>query len=292
MADESYTLSTTIGNGWGQSYSLSSIGWAYWYRGEPDRAFEVSEAGIELGELAGYNVLQIFNRGQLAVMMAELGDVKRGLAQAHEAVAWAERILPQGMPTVLAIRALLELRELGVETAAATLAQIGTVGREAMLWKMDAILRARSEVALAQGDAGRALAVTQEHVSRVDSLGLKLYVPEARIGLSRAMLRLGRAAEARQQLLQARAAAEAMGARMVVWQVLYALGQVEARDGNVAETGALWNEAREIVNGIAAHTPNSKLHQSFLERPEVRALFAGLPPQAVSRTGVGPNGTP
>ena len=91
---------------------------------------------------------------------------------------------------------------------------------------------------------------------------------------SRALLRLSRAADARQQLLQAREAAEGMGARTVLWRVLYALGQVEAQDGQLAEGARLWNEARKIVDAIAARIPDPSLHRSFLARPDVHALRA------------------
>src|SRR5205085_7918837 len=126
------------------------------------------------------------------------------------------------------------------------------------------LLQAQSEVALAQGEAGHALKVTQAHVARVREVGLRLALPEALIGLARALLLAGRAAEARAQLEEALEAAQANAAVMQEWNVLSVLGRLEAGLGEAAAAEGYWGRARDIVGLIAGRIPTAALRDSFL----------------------------
>jgi hypothetical protein len=65
----------------------------------------------------------------------------------------------------------------------------------------------------------------------VRELGLRVSLPEALIGLARALLLTGRAAEARAPLEEALGEARAMGAAMQEWNVLYVLANWRRRMG-------------------------------------------------------------
>jgi tetratricopeptide (TPR) repeat protein len=273
LAQEAQRLSVAIGNLWGQSYSFSGMVWPYWYAGQPDRAIETTEACIRVGRLAGYLVSEVFDRARLAYMLGELGDTERALELTRQAAAATRHTGGVGLGTTLAVRIHLELRSAGVEQAATTLREMELRMLAPAIWEVDSVLRSRSEVALAQDDALHALETTRAHVARLHELGLLVYLPEARTGLARALLRLGRAPEARECLLKASDQAQAMGAPMIAWTVLRALGQLEAEDGNSAAAETHWVKAREIIMSIAARAPTPELRQSFLARSEVREMF-------------------
>jgi tetratricopeptide (TPR) repeat protein len=272
LSQEAHRLSTSIGNLWGQSNSLSAMAWAYWYMGQPDRAIEVSDECIRLGALAGYLVTQVFDRARLAFIYGELGDTEHGLALGRLALQATEHLGGVGFTTILATMTHIQLLTGGVEQAAAIRA-MNKASHEPMTWEIDPIMRAQTELRLAQGDAAGALELARAHLDRLQLVDLKLNIPEAQITLAKVLLQLGRAGEAREHLVDARARAEAMRAPMIQWAVLYALGELEAAQGNHAAAEPLWTEAREIVLGILARTPTPELRALFLARPELRALL-------------------
>jgi hypothetical protein len=179
-----------------------------------------------------------------------------------------------GIGTLAMVQIRLDLRSGGVERAAARLEGIRTAIEHPPHWEEGPLLQAQSEVALAQGEPGRALQVTQAHVARVRELGLRGALPEALIGLARALLLAGRAAEARAPLEEALAEAQATGAAMQAWYVLCVLGQLEAAHGDAVAAEGHWARAREIVRVIAGRIPSAEMRESFLARADVRALVA------------------
>ncbi|MFQ5593143.1 MAG: hypothetical protein ACE5HA_03240 [Anaerolineae bacterium] len=74
-------------------------------------------------------------------------------------------------------------------------------------------------------------------------------------------------------MAEARAEAEAMGARRMLWQILAALAEIEGQRGRMAEAENLRAQAREVIAFIADHTGTSELRASFLAQPEVHAVL-------------------
>src|SRR5258708_5447971 len=183
-------------------------------------------------------------------MLGELGDRERALRLLALAEAATKYTGVVGIGPILSARIHLELQAPGVERAAATLETLETVVQSPIIWEVDALLRARTEVALAQGDTSRALTVTQAHVAELQRVGLLTYLPEALVNMARALEQVGRSQEARARLLEARDQAERMKAPMLEWFVLYALGKFEAEHGRPAEAGVAWRRSRELVSAI------------------------------------------
>jgi len=279
-AQEAQQLSVTIGNLWGQSYSFSGMALPNWYLGQPDRAIENCEACIRLGRLAGYRFSEVLDQARLGYMLGELGDTAQALRLLAQAEAATKYAGVAGLAPILSARIHLELQTLGVEQAVATLQYLETAAHTPGIWEVDAVLRARSEVALAQGDAARALTVTQAHVAGLQELGLLTYLPEALVNLARAFGRLDLGQQAREALLEARDRVDRMHAPMLAWIVLYELGKLEAEQSRPAEAAAAWQRAREIVVAIAARVPTPELRASFRARSEVCALFGEPGPSA------------
>jgi tetratricopeptide (TPR) repeat protein len=273
-AAEAHRLSLAINNLWGQAYSLAAMGWAYWYTGHPNQAIESTVECIRIGRLAGYLAVQGYDQARLAYMYEALGAIDHAQDLARQAEHSGTMMSGVGIGTLAMVQIRLDLRSGGVERAAARLDGIRTMMEHPPHWEEGPLLLAQSEVALAEGEPDRALQVTQAHVARVRELGLRGALPEALIGLARALLLAGRAAEARAPLEEARGAAQAMGALMHEWPVLHRLGQVEAGLGDTAASQAYWRRGREIVEVIAGRIPEEEMRESFLAREDVRVLVA------------------
>lgn len=277
LSQEAHELSLTIGNLWGQSYSLSGMGWPYWFLGHPDKAIQTTEECIQVGQAAGYVVVNVLDRARLAYLYGELGAVDRGLELTQQALQSTEFTGGVGLATILSVRIHLLLRSAQAEAAAAALNTLEGEMKAPPIWEVDALLRARSEMALAGDDAAHALEVTQAHVAGLREQGLAGYLPEALTRLAQAWLRLGRVAEARQNIRAGLDLVQDTGAVMIEWTLLQALGKLEAEHGDPAEAEPHWNRARDILRGIVGHIPTPELRASFLARPDVRELWAGSP---------------
>lgn len=98
-----------------------------------------------------------------------------------------------------------------------------------------------------------------------------MFIPRALYLQGEAYLGLGQNQNGYERLLEARSQAETIGSLPNLWPVLFRLSRIEP-DPHKART--FLQEARGIVNTIAYNAPTPALHASFLERPDVRALFA------------------
>ncbi|HSH05454.1 MAG TPA: adenylate/guanylate cyclase domain-containing protein [Anaerolineae bacterium] len=88
-ATESFAISSRINNTWGQAYSQSGIGIAYWDMGYLDKAFETMEAAYQYGRLAHFGMAQILPMITLAACAIDLQWEQR----ARQALATIEPLL-------------------------------------------------------------------------------------------------------------------------------------------------------------------------------------------------------
>ena len=86
---EALEISRSIGNLWGQTYSLSTVGIVYWACGEPGRAIEAMEETLRLSDLSGYLIPQVITRADLAIVHAKLGATSQGIQFAERALEFA-----------------------------------------------------------------------------------------------------------------------------------------------------------------------------------------------------------
>jgi tetratricopeptide (TPR) repeat protein len=270
-AQEAYRLTTAIGNRWGQAYGLFTGIWPYWLTGQPGRAIETARECIRLGREAWPFVVESAG-AWLAVIYAELGDLASGQAVLAE-VGSSDGSDGLNQLGSRAARVLLTLRSAGLPAVQELLEPLEQIQREPLPWELDVCLRTRAALAEASAEAAQVLEVMQGQVAQLRGLGLTTYLPEALARLAQAWLRLGRVPEARAALAEALALAQAIGASMVEWRLLYALGGLEAEDGQAAQAEQAWQPARVLLREIAGRLPDPALRRSFLAQPEARALL-------------------
>ncbi len=273
LAEEAYRVSQSIGNLWGQSYSLWHVASVYLERGEIGKGLEAAQDAIRLGEQAGFAVVQVACRALLALAYGFMGNVARGLDLARLALTKADELLPSLRPLALAELARLHLLGGNVAEAEAALQEahqsIAPEDRLAHVF----LAQADIELGLAQGDYERVVDRVDGSIDALRQFKVRAWLPHALQYKGRALLGQGRTDEAHDLLIEARAEAEALGSRRILWEILYALSQVEARRGSDADAQRLRQQAREIVEFIAGHTGSPELRQSFLNLPDVQNVM-------------------
>jgi tetratricopeptide (TPR) repeat protein len=249
-----------------------SIGYVYWDRGQPDQAIAVMQECLRLGDLANYLTPQVSVRADLAAVYGSLGAIEQGLEAAHLAMTVAETQMPVFRPYVLTKLAQLHLQQGQLSEAEAAVDQgKKDLNQEGAPILFKIILLAEAELALRQGDYERALAATGVLLATLNQAGMRAYMLEVLYLRGQILRAMGQTEAARKTLLEAQAEAEAIGSRRMLWQILFALSQLET---DPTEAERLHEQAQEIVAYIAHNISEPELRASFLDLPQVQAVLS------------------
>ena len=259
-----------------RALTRAHVGVIHMDRGDLDQAIALSEAAIRFGEITGNVTVLIGTRSDLARAYALLGDVERGLALAQQAENDGRRFqIIAGWAGAAVVHLRLCAGDLA--GAAAALSQLPDyrdlmrrIGFVPFMWGKLGL--AGIELALAQQDAAGALEQACELIEHLERTSLRSLLPPARLLQGQTQITLGRLDEAGVVLQTARTEAEALGARRWLWPILAALSKI-ASERNPAQARGLRQQARQMVDYIAAHAPTPALRQSFLARADVQPLL-------------------
>jgi len=133
------------------------------------------------------------------------------------------------------------------------------------------VLAAGVQLALARGEHQRGLAAAEGLLLRLREYGMRSGLPEALYLRATALMGLGEHQGARDRLLEARAEAEAIGSRRILWRVLEALSQLE---GGAERVEQLHREALQVIGFIADQIDREDLRAAFLAQPDVQAVIS------------------
>jgi tetratricopeptide (TPR) repeat protein len=243
------------------------LGTIYWEQGDPDRALEAIDLCIRLGEKAGFLASQVEPRDDLAEIYKCVGLYKRGLEVLEPVLS-----IPT-MPNLAHILAAQMRLLIGVgDLAGAESLLEGTKRRGSISWPIMEILIliANTELTLAKGNLQHALAATEELLDRLHHFGMRTRFPFALHLRAKVLQLAGDQDAARQCFMEARAEAEAIGTRWMLWQILAALAELE---DDPAEAGLLRAQARGIVETIAQCMSDVEMKDAFLGLPAVTPLM-------------------
>ncbi len=272
LSEEAYRIGQSIGNLWDQSYSRMMISSVYLDRGQVDQAIAIMEEGSRLGEQAGFIAPPIAAGAELAWTYGFLGLPEHGLELARRALTKAEAQFPLWEPLVAAILAHLYLLLGDDHEAEIALKKAYVKFVPGPLYSP--VLLADAELGLARQDYARTLALMDELVAFLRRSGIRAYLADALYLQGQALLAQGQTDAAYHVLTGARAEAEALGARRILWEILFALSQIEAGRGHVPEAQALREQARTTVEAIANTIGAAELRTSFLNQPQVKAVLS------------------
>jgi predicted ATPase/class 3 adenylate cyclase len=276
VGGEALSLSREIGSAWGQAYSLIMVAPVYLDRGEMGRAISAWEEGLRLAQQANFAGPLVFSRADLAQAYGLMGDLDRAFELAYQALDRADGLETLQMrPYAEAALAWLHLQRGDLDAANQALDHIRlestTLNSELVFRAAAATIEA--EVALVNQDYERALVIAERTLANMRASQLYPFLADILLQRGRALRRLGRTDDAREAMAEARAEAEALPARRVLWRILAAMASVAAEDGDAEREKVLYREAREIVAFIADHAGTAELRACFLSRPDVRAVL-------------------
>lgn len=276
LSEESLTISRSIGNRWGESFAMLTIGWARQVLGEVDESIRALDESIRLSEQGGFAFPRVGARVFRALMYADLGDPARGVPEAEAGLDFAREAYPTEHPSVLVVLARLHVRLGDLDLARRELDEAHSLlaGPSAASFGPDFVELAEAEWEGAHGEHDRRLARLDEYLRSHRFAGQAFYRPLVLRLVADSLRALGRADEARAALLQARDEAEARQSRFALWPILAALADLESARGHAPEAETARAQAREVVEFIAAHCPPD-LRETFLNSETVKEVMGG-----------------
>ena len=266
-------VATRIGNVWGQAFANGTRGLTLGYLGRFGDGIASLRLAIEEARQSGFVGGQMLGRTFLATILQELGrpDEVAELARAGLEIGRAQ--LPQFAAMCLGRLAIALLSQGKLEEAATVLADpLANLERQLMYAEFD-VYTARLEYALATGDHSAALDLAETTAAHWSERGARLWLPAIEMYRARALLGLGRAAEARDQLRDTVALARAVGARGMLWRCLALAAAVAAQLGDEAAAAALREEARGELHFVLDNTWPDDLAGSLRVQEDARLLL-------------------
>ena len=271
LGREGRSVAESIGNLWGQSHASMSFFEVYLERGELGTAIDMMRDAIDLGERAGLLAPQVRTRSTLAVTYAYLGDRERARETSRVSLDVATERLPSARAWALASIAEIHLLASELDEANAALADSNVELSSEPLRSEASVLvpLVRGRVANAKGDHERAIEIADDVLDRLHHAGIRPFTEDAMLLKGRALAALERTSEAERALREARSAAESLGHRRILWEILANLSGIVGDE----EHAHLREEARGIVETIA-DTLEGDLRTSFVARPDVQELLS------------------
>jgi tetratricopeptide (TPR) repeat protein len=281
LSDEARQVSREIGNKWNESYSLFMLDLVHFERGDIGRAIAVADDCVRLAEQAGFAEGLHGTSVDLALIYAYMGAWPRAFGAAHDLQAR----VPAGAIDVASplqaetLMAYLQSLSGQQAEARAALDRSPFAHNPALLNDQFILLhqlfaQAQAELALANGEPQQALRLAEDLIAHFRRAGVRLYFTDALLLRGQALAGDGRVSEAQAALEAAREEAEQLGSRRTLWLILSELAALASRSGDHEAAKALWRQAAEIIDYIAAHAGSVELRQSFLNRPDVRQTLA------------------
>ncbi len=267
IALESLEIGRATRNSWSQGWPRHLQGQIWFEYGEIDKGLEELEASVRLAEEANTPAFAAWYGAILGSAYISMGAVQKGM-DLYRATRVPNQEVPRfpGRAATLVAYALSEIATGQLDLAAATL---DTCPLTSSIWD-NALKLAQCRLALARGDHAQAIAIADALVENIRQFKIGLYLPEALLLKGQAHLMNGEVDPAREAFEAARLAAETIGSRRLLWQILAALAEAEPDQ----QKAAAWKaQGRETVQFITDHMASDESRSLFLQLPDVRALL-------------------
>lgn len=279
--EEAVRIAREIGWRAGEAFAQLNLGSSLAWRGEYGRAFELARAALATAEEIEHRQWQAYARWLLGLLYLDVLAPHAAHAQLEQGLALAREVGSQHW-----------LREASASAASTALLQ-GDLGRAAAL--LDAATATdepmqtmgqrhcwcvRVELALARGDAARALEIVERLIASAPGPAGQSPIPRLQLLRGRALLALGQAAEAERDLAQAETVAAEIGARPLLWRIQAVRGRV-AQGRRAREKSEAWfTAAASGVEELAGTIPERGLREEF-QRAATALLPHVRPPSAL-----------
>ena len=260
-ADEAYAVAERSDNLWGRSYALMHSFGVRYDRGDIGTAMAMMRESVDLAERAGFTAPQVTARSDLAAAYAYLGDLETAHELAALAMKVADELQPIARPWAQWATALVAFLEGDVDAAEAILDETDPELLPEPLGSVATVQvpLLRSRIALARGDPEAAIAFARSVADRPRRIGNRQLAADVLLAQGRALAAAGRTEEAEAAFRDARAEAERLGRRLLLWEILAELAEITGDE-------AVRKEARALVHEIADTVEDEGLRRSFLDR--------------------------
>jgi len=268
IAQESLEVSRTTKNVWAQCWPHHLQGQIWFEYGEIDKALDELDASVRLAVEANAPIHTKWYGANLCWAYIQIGAVQKGMDLYRTTrVPNQELPMPAAWTPTAVSYALCEMATGQLDLAASTLG-----ARHLGNTIMDYALKlAQCRLALARKDHAQAIAIIDPVVEDSRQFKAGQYLPEALFLKGQTHLMSGEGDLAKAAFEQARLAAEAIGSRRLLWQILSAMAAIES---DHEKSASLKTQARETIQFIADHITSEELRSSFLKLEAVKTLMA------------------
>jgi len=281
FGEQALKIAREIGQRSAEIYALLALGQYLGPRGEYARALEVVQAGLALAEQFEHQQWMTFGHEELGVLYLDLlalpeasQHLEQAQALAQEIGSWHWLHAASGfLASTYVLRQDLTRAESILDAALAPDSPMQTMGQR-LMWA------ARAELALARGDPGLALDITEQLIASAANLSSERVIPHLWKLRGEALAALHRTAEAETMLRAAQEAAHVQGLRPWHWRICIALGKLYQREARREEAEQVFSTARSLIEELAANVAEEHLRAHFLSQatamlPQKRPLTPG-----------------
>jgi tetratricopeptide (TPR) repeat protein len=275
-AQEMQRISKSIGNIWSQIIAHFYEASAYLQQGDFGRTFKNLQRGLDLAQNGGIIAFKDIANGNLISLYLQSGAPELAEPLAEEIYQNRDRLVFGFYSMIMSYVARLKLSKGDLPQAEQIISEAYPPDLDAadlLFYVAASIHVVEALLYMAQTRPEQALESLDKLVERARRIGARGHLAEPLLIQGKALTAMDKPDQACEVLHEARAVAGKIGQRTVLWQILAALAEIEEQQGNKGKAKTYRDEARNIVDYIAAHS-GSELRSSFLSLPEVKIFLA------------------
>jgi tetratricopeptide (TPR) repeat protein len=275
-AQEMQRISQSIGNIWSQTIAHFYAASAYLQQGDFGRTFKNLHRGLDLAQKGGIIAFKDIANGNLISLYLQSGAHELAEPLAEEIYQNRDRLVFGFYSMIMSYVARLKLSMGDLLQAEQIIGEAypDSDAGDLLLYVDASIHVVEALLYMAQTRPEQALESLAKLVERARRIGAHQFLTEPLLIQGKALTRMDMLDQASEALREARAVAEKIGQRTVLWQILAALAEIEEEQGNNGKAKSYRDEARNIIDYIAGHSGSEELRASFLSLPEVKTLLA------------------
>ncbi len=278
-AEEGVQLSESIENPWGIGYNGWTLVITDTEAGNFDAALGRADTLFSVMTKIPTPMFQGMSRMAVAQIYVELNQLERAHTLAFEALEMLRPLGSQawGMWSQGTLARVL-LRQGKIAEAHDVFDPVYRSARDAALrsWVLGMIAPAALELALIEGRYQDGIAFTSSLLDSPEVEPVQAYAVEGIYLQGLIYFKLGDLAQALANLDRARGIALRAQNNLLLWRVDYALALLYAARGDANQSRAARERAIQLVREIMTHIGDPALRASFVDRQDVKELFAAL----------------
>ena len=273
-SQESMQISESINNEWGKSYAQSAVSLAYLHLGHISQGITIAKNSIRAAKKVDFYVGKLIGHVYLGKLYASLGAIEKGIAVVEAIIDESLEQIPVFKGVALAnlgeLHVLMENHEQAKECITESKELIKTEGNQnfTMLTVLPDI-----QLQITLKNYAVANSIADEYLPDLRHDNIRPFLVDVLYLKAQALLGMSNIEEGYHVLLDAKAIAEDINSRWMLWQILDEMAEVEIKRGNFSEAQKLRQHAKELIDYITDHITEPELRMSFHDLPKVRRVM-------------------